>query len=977
MRPPLSPGAFERYVLTFGVLLADERNAFDGSAYAQALAALLAVSTASVHITLPTPQPVSGLRVIATIDFLTAADAEAAEILLAGLSLPSLSSLLGVTVVRVVGRTVRITVRNAPSPPLPVSPPQPPSPPPASPAPSVTIRFSAPGHVADHIQAAVWALQTVFAQAFGVPSSWLEITLAEDTVTVAKVTTGQKLFVMVLEIAPAHSSIALFVRIRNMLGDEQRLANLLAAAVPGAVLVTSSVAPAPPPMPIVPSGLGLPPATPTPRCKVCPVGFKCPEGSLQPVPCEEGTKQPRQGAAECVKVSLVGASNTSSGSSGGDDFEISSAITSADQAFVQSWLPLLLAVPAIVMVLCCVIVCALCVRRERLKLRRESLESIGAVDVEVPSGIPRTVLVSGKAPAANAGKVESSRLAPRLTLANTLEKAGTDSSKRGAPRLDFSGGNGAHRGWGKAKAPSPPLSPARRQVVTAGCMHLDSATKERLESVLVQRAGEEHTPGDVDFRSAQRSKPRFELRKDKPSATTVLEKDYLKASRRHARQAGSMPTKHPDLLPKRVLHEVTTPADTDDSENSSEGLHDRKASLGGTMPVGHQAELNTTLSAGALVMLSHAANVQRRPSLRTDNDNAESGSRAPRLTSDSRRSSSDGFGDRMVALGLDNPRARADSSSRTVELPSHRALRSDSDGALPVGDEADLNQTLPAGALAVMAASSAHEGDVQQQRKPSLSSLQDLRISNELRRNSAKGLDNRMAYLGLAEARGFPRGDSLSRTVELPSRRASRSDSDGALPAADEAELSTTLPIGALALLAGSSAHEDHGKQQRRPSLSSVQDLRISNELLRNSDRGGGFEIANQRRCPSAEMLVLQSLTAQQGRQGRSKSTSSLMAAPPARVQRLDSAPLDPGRSIPADLLQLLRGLNLQNHEAAALEKAGVWCKAHVLESAKDLQGNQETIDDFAQSLGLPKIPEKKLRARLASGGPAGSNATP
>ena len=79
--------------------------------------------------------------------------------------------------------------------------------------------------------------------------------------------------------------------------------------------------------------------------------------------------------------------------------------------------------------------------------------------------------------------------------------------------------------------------------------------------------------------------------------------------------------------------------------------------------------------------------------------------------------------------------------------------------------------------------------------------------------------------------------------------------------------------------------------------------------------------------------------------------------------------------SIPFDLLQLLRGLNLQNHEVGALEKAGAWCKAHVLESAKDLQGNQEAIDDFAQALGLPKIPETRLRAQLASGGQAGSSA--
>jgi hypothetical protein len=80
---------------------------------------------------------------------------------------------------------------------------------------------------------------------------------------------------------------------------------------------------------------------------------------------------------------------------------------------------------------------------------------------------------------------------------------------------------------------------------------------------------------------------------------------------------------------------------------------------------------------------------------------------------------------------------------------------------------------------------------------------------------------------------------------------------------------------------------------------------------------------------------------------------------------------------IPADLLRLIRGLNLQAHEAPALEKAEVWCKEHVPKSAKDLEGNQELIDDFAQALGLPRIPERKLRARLAGDGPAASSATP
>ena len=68
----------------------------------------------------------------------------------------------------------------------------------------------------------------------------------------------------------------------------------------------------------------------------------------------------------------------------------------------------------------------------------------------------------------------------------------------------------------------------------------------------------------------------------------------------------------------------------------------------------------------------------------------------------------------------------------------------------------------------------------------------------------------------------------------------------------------------------------------------------------------------------------------------------------------------------------LLKSLNLKTHETETLRKAEAWCRENVPESLHDLEGDSEIIDDFSTALGLPKIPDKKLRSRLAA-----TNGTP
>ena len=68
--------------------------------------------------------------------------------------------------------------------------------------------------------------------------------------------------------------------------------------------------------------------------------------------------------------------------------------------------------------------------------------------------------------------------------------------------------------------------------------------------------------------------------------------------------------------------------------------------------------------------------------------------------------------------------------------------------------------------------------------------------------------------------------------------------------------------------------------------------------------------------------------------------------------------------SIPADVLQTLKDLDLRN-EAPALEAASAWCTENEPGCLADIQGDPELISDFLLALSLAEIPERKLRAKL------------
>ena len=68
--------------------------------------------------------------------------------------------------------------------------------------------------------------------------------------------------------------------------------------------------------------------------------------------------------------------------------------------------------------------------------------------------------------------------------------------------------------------------------------------------------------------------------------------------------------------------------------------------------------------------------------------------------------------------------------------------------------------------------------------------------------------------------------------------------------------------------------------------------------------------------------------------------------------------------SIPADVLQTLKDLDLRN-EAPALEAASAWCTENEPGCLADIQGDPELISDFLSALTLAEIPERKLRAKL------------
>ena len=299
-----------------------------------------------------------GLRVTATTDF-ESSDAAADALRMLSVTSLTLTSRLGVSVVRVEVLAAQRVVRLAPAPPPPSAPPTP------------VVSFLAPSRISEDQWSltTVRSLETIFAQAFEVPPSWLDIGVAEsDEGAVGK---SQAAFVMTIELKPERHSLARLATIRDVLGDEERLAHLLATAVPGATLVTSSLASLSPPRP---APLVLPPSAPSvtaePMCTLCPAGFKCPEGSKQPVACEEGTEQPRVGEAECVAVSAsVEAGATSVEPEEKDSLEASSNVQVVAE-FTTVWVPVIAGCSAAALL--CLLGIALCAwrlaRRRKLTL---------------------------------------------------------------------------------------------------------------------------------------------------------------------------------------------------------------------------------------------------------------------------------------------------------------------------------------------------------------------------------------------------------------------------------------------------------------------------------------------------------------------------------------------------------------------------------------------------------------------------------
>ena len=85
------------------------------------------------------------------------------------------------------------------------------------------------------------------------------------------------------------------------------------------------------------------------------------------------------------------------------------------------------------------------------------------------------------------------------------------------------------------------------------------------------------------------------------------------------------------------------------------------------------------------------------------------------------------------------------------------------------------------------------------------------------------------------------------------------------------------------------------------------------------------------------------------------------MVVPSEEATRGEPASLS---SIPADVLQTLKDLDLRN-EAPALEAASAWCTENGPNCLADIQGDPEFISDFLLALSLAEIPERKLRAKL------------
>ena len=316
----MPPGASVKHVVTFIAVVAADANEFGSEAYREKLSAIMRVPSGELQMHFGRASTM-GLRVSANIDFENHNDAAEVLSVLTKRSQqtsPSLSDRLGVPVVRVEALSLDMLVRTAPSPPPPEAPPLPPQPP-TSPSPtyrSVLVSFLAPSHVADNTLGTARYIETTFAQAFDVPPSWLEIVVSWDRdqgilEAQQKGQEDQAAFAMTIQLKPEYYDVALVGKIRAVVGDEERLGHLLATAVPGATLVASSIASPAPPSPSTPPALPSPPSAldgSEVLCRLCPAGFHCPEGAVEPLPCEEGTEQPREGKAQCVAVAGVGGS---------------------------------------------------------------------------------------------------------------------------------------------------------------------------------------------------------------------------------------------------------------------------------------------------------------------------------------------------------------------------------------------------------------------------------------------------------------------------------------------------------------------------------------------------------------------------------------------------------------------------------------------------------------------------------------------
>ena len=80
--------------------------------------------------------------------------------------------------------------------------------------------------------------------------------------------------------------------------------------------------------------------------------------------------------------------------------------------------------------------------------------------------------------------------------------------------------------------------------------------------------------------------------------------------------------------------------------------------------------------------------------------------------------------------------------------------------------------------------------------------------------------------------------------------------------------------------------------------------------------------------------------------------------------QAIDAYHDDSFKSVPADILKVLKGLQVFK-EAEMLANAAAWCDENEPSSMRDISFDDDVIEDFVKSLGLETIPEKNIRRVL------------